>query len=82
MLKKLDTCLLVITLCAARWVSSGMRIDTVEVPRALADTEKMVKCILFESNDKIWFYHKIRKRIDVFCDCTINYCTLYCFILC
>ena len=60
-LRKLDTCLLVTTLCDAHWVGSGMRIDAVEVPRALAGAEKMVKCILFKSNDKIWFYRKILK---------------------
>ena len=40
-LRKLDTCLLVTTLCTARSVSSDMRIDAVEVPRTLADTERM-----------------------------------------
>ena len=52
-LRKLDTCLLVTSLCVARWVSNGMRIDAVEVPRSLADTVKMVKCIPFKSSDKV-----------------------------
>ena len=43
-----------------------MRIDAVEVPKTLADTEKMVKCIAFESNDKVRFYGKIRKPFTVF----------------
>ena len=81
-LRKLDTCLLVTMLCTAHRVSSGMRIDAVEVPRALTDTEKMVRCILFKSNDKIRFYRKIWKRFTVFCDSTITYCKLYCFTLC
>ena len=51
-LRKLDTCLLVTTLCAIRWVSSGMRIDAVEMSRVLADTEKMVKCILLKATIK------------------------------
>ena len=51
-LRKLDTCLLATTLCAARWVSSGMRIDAVEVPRVLADTEKMAKCIPLKATIK------------------------------
>ena len=59
-----------------------MRIDAVEVPRTLADTEKMVKCITFKSNDKVRFYCKIRKCFTVFCDCTICYRKLYCFTLC
>ena len=47
-LRNLDTCLLVTTLCSARWVSSDMRIDAVEVPRTLADTEKMVNWVAFK----------------------------------
>ena len=71
--RNLDTCLLVTTLCAALWVSSGMCIDAVEVPKTLADAEKMVKCIAFKSNNKVRFYRKIRKFFTVFCDCTICY---------
>ena len=70
----MGTCLLVATLCAARWVSSDMRIDTVEVPRSLADTEEMVKCLPFKSNDTVRFYRKIRKRFTIFRDCAISYC--------
>ena len=51
MLRNLDTCLLVTALCATRWVSRGMRIDAVEGPTSLADTETMAKCIPFKSND-------------------------------
>ena len=59
-----------------------MRIDAVEVPKALADTEKMVKCIAFKSNDKVRFYGKIRKPFTIFCDCAICYRKLYRFMLC
>ena len=72
-MRKLDTCLLVTTLCTAHWVSGGMRIDAVEMPRTLTDTEKMVKCIALKSNNKIRFYCKIRKCFNIFCDCAITY---------
>ena len=81
-LRKLDTCLLITMLCAARRVSSGMCIDAVEVPMSLTDTEKMVKCIPLKDNDKVRFYRKIRKCFTVFRDCTITYHKLYCFMLC
>ena len=82
MLRRLDTCLLVTTLCTACWVISGMRIDAVEVPRSLTDTDKMAKCVPFKSNDKVRFYRKIRNCFTIFCDCAITYCKLYCFTLC
>ena len=82
-LRKLDTCSLITTLCNALWVSSGLHIDAVEVPRALTgDTERMAKCILFKRNDKDRFYRKIWKHFTLLCDCTICYCKLYRFTLC
>ena len=59
-----------------------MRTDAVEVPRSLAETVKMVKCIPFKSNNKVRFYCKIRKCFTVFRDCTITYRKLYRFTLC
>ena len=43
-----------------------MRIDAVEVPRALADTERMAKCIPFKSNDKDRFYGKYGSVLPYF----------------
>ena len=49
-----------------------MRIDNVEMPRTLADTEKMAKCIPFKGNDNVQFYRKIQKRFTVLRAYTIS----------
>ena len=59
-----------------------MHIDAVEVPRLLADTEKIAKYILFKSNDKVQFYCEIQKQFTVFRDCAITYHKLYSITLC
>ena len=78
-LTKLDTCLLVTTLCVARWLSRGMHTDAVEVLRTLADTEKMVKFILLKATIKFGSIVKYGSVITYF---AITYRKLYCFMLC